>query len=321
MTRINRSFAAALLLAVPTVANAQDANGPVKKAPRPSIYDVKADADEQIKVATALARRDARRVLVMFGGDWCGWCHKLHGLFASNAEIRGLLADEYILVMVDTQSPHAEALLAKCRGDLKGVGYPFLAVLDGQGNVVTRQQTDPLEEGDHHDPAKVKAFLEEWVAPKVAASKVFEEGLAKASSEDKLVFLHFGTPTCGWCHKLEAFLAREDMAPIFARDFVDTKLDLSRMIGADEILEKYTHGKAGGVPWFVFLDAKGKAVVTSDGPKGNIGYPAAPEEIAHFVSMLRKVARKMDSAQIDAVEAALKSEAKQIEAARGSVTR
>src|SRR4051812_26614882 len=115
MTRLTRSVAAALLLAVPAVANAQDAKGAEKTATRPSIYDAKADAREQVKSAAALARRDARRVLVMFGGDWCGWCHKLHGLFASDPAIRKLLADEYVLVMVDTQAPRADALLAECR--------------------------------------------------------------------------------------------------------------------------------------------------------------------------------------------------------------
>ncbi len=289
MTRITHSLAA-LVLSIPAVATSQEARSDAKKPTRPSIYDVKADARDQARTATALARRDGRRVLVMFGGDWCGWCHKLHALFASDPAIREILADEYVLVMVDTQAPHAGELLAECRGDLTGVGYPFLAVLDGEGKVVTRQKTDPLEEGDHHDPAKVKGFLEKWVAPRPSAAKVFEDGLAKASGEDKLVFLHFGSPTCGWCHKLDAFLAREDMAAILGRDFVDVKLDLSRMTGADGVLKKYKAEKSGGIPWFAFLDAKGDAIVTSDGPRGNIGYPAAPEEIDHFIAMLKKVA-------------------------------
>jgi thioredoxin-related protein len=321
VTRITRSIAAALLLAIPAVATAQEPRGEAKKATRPSIYDAKADALEQVKAATALARRDARRVLVMFGGDWCGWCHKLHGLFASDRSIRELLAEEYVLVMVDTKAPNADALLAECRGDLEGVGYPFLAVLDGQGKVVTRQKTDPLEEGDHHDPARVKSFLEKWAAPRVAASKVFDEALAKASGDDKLVFLHFGAPTCGWCHKLDAFLAREDIAPIVGREFVDVKIDLSRMSGADEILKKYNPGASGGIPWFAFLDGKGTAIATSDGPRGNIGYPATPEEIDHFVGMLKKVARRLEPAQIGAIEAALRAEGKKIEAARAGAAR
>ena len=66
----------------------------------------------------------------------------------------------------------------------------------------------------------------------------------------------------------------------------------------------------------MFTDAKGNAIVNSDGPKGNIGYPATPEEIGHFVAMLRKAARKLSPAQIDEIESALKAEGKKIEQAR-----
>src|SRR5271166_1981285 len=208
---MTRSVVAALILALPAAAISQDTKKTAQKPAHSSIYDEKVDAKEQIKTATALARRDARRVLVMFGFNGCGWCHKLHGLFASDEAIRTLLADEYVLAMVDIRAQNADDLLRDCKTALsreelqKGVGYPFLAVFDGNGRVVTAQRTDPLEVGDHHDPAQVKAFLERWVAPKVAASKVFEEGLAKASTEDKLVFLHFGAPWCGWCLRLDAF--------------------------------------------------------------------------------------------------------------------
>ena len=87
----------------------------------------------------------------------------------------------------------------------KGIGYPFLAVLDGDGKIVTAQRTDPLEEGDHHDPAKVKEFLTKWVAPRADAKTVLDAAVAKAAADDKLIFLHFGAPSCGWCHKLEEF--------------------------------------------------------------------------------------------------------------------
>jgi len=304
--------------------NAQEAKEPAKKPSRPAIYDTKANAKEQVKAATALAHRDARRVLVMFGFNGCGWCHKLHSLFASDEAIRKLLADDYVLAMVDIESPNADALLGDAKAALsadelkKGIGFPFLAVLDGEGKVVTAQRTDPLEVGDHHDPAKVKSFLEQWSAPKAVASKILDEGLARASSEDKLVFLHFGAPTCGWCHKLDAFLARADMMPLINREFVDVKLDLSRMMGADEILRRYNPGKSGGIPWFVFLDSRGKALATSNGPKGNIGYPATPEEIEHFIGMLKKTARKLEPAQIDQIETKLKEEGKKIMAARAN---
>ena len=57
-----------------------------KAAKRPSIYDKSADAKVQVAKASERAKHDDKRILLMFGGDWCGWCHKLHGLFKSNRE-------------------------------------------------------------------------------------------------------------------------------------------------------------------------------------------------------------------------------------------
>lgn len=44
-------------------------------------------------------------------------------------------------------------------------GVPFLVVLDADGKYLLTQHTAVLEEGDHHSPQKVLAFLKEW-APK-----------------------------------------------------------------------------------------------------------------------------------------------------------
>src|SRR5271166_5410221 len=101
----------ALMLALPAAAISQDTKRTAQKPAHPSIYDENADAREQIKTAAARARRDACRVLVMFGFNGCGWCHKLHGLFASDETIRTLLADEYVLAMVDIRAQNADDLL------------------------------------------------------------------------------------------------------------------------------------------------------------------------------------------------------------------
>ena len=91
---------------------------PATAAKKASIYDKSADAHAQVEKATAEAKRENKRILVMFGGDWCGWCHKLHELFASDAEIRKVLSYEYVLVMVDTEAPGAADLLGKCKAAL-----------------------------------------------------------------------------------------------------------------------------------------------------------------------------------------------------------
>lgn len=104
-------------------------------AKKPSSYDKNDDEKVQLAAASTRTEPSNKRVLLMFGGDWCGWCHKLHDLFAQNAEIRRLLSYEYELVMIDTNAPHAPELLEECSKGQTGVGFPFLAVMDAGGKL------------------------------------------------------------------------------------------------------------------------------------------------------------------------------------------
>ena len=87
-------------------------------------------------------------------------------------------------------------------------------------------------------------------------------------------------------------MATKDVAPLLAKDFVTLKLDFDRAKGAKEIQLRYID-KAQGLPWMVFLDGDGKAIITSMGPKGNIGHPAQPHEVDHFQTMLQKTKRHL----------------------------
>ena len=224
------------------------AAAPAHAPKKPSIYDTNADARVQLTEAIARAKRQDKRVLLMFGGDWCGWCHKLHELFAANAEIRKLLSYEYELVMIADKAPHAQELMAECTKGQNHPGYPFLAVMDASGKLLVGQETGSLEEGDHHDPKKVKDFLAKWVVEPKDAQVVLRDALARASSDDKKVFLTFGAPWCGWCHRLEDFLARPEISSILDRDFVVLKIDTDRMTGGKEVMKKFGPTIRAGFP-------------------------------------------------------------------------
>ena len=297
---------------------AKPLTNPTKTAKRTSIYDKTADTTVLVEKATARAKKNDQRVLLMFGGDWCGWCHKLHDLFVTNPEIRKTLSYEYVLVNIDTVAPNAPELLEKCKAALskdelaKGVGYPFLAVLDAEGKVVTAQRTDPLEEGDHHNPERVQKFLDQWKFPLKDAKFVLEDALSRASSDDKRVFLSFGAPWCGWCHKLHDWMAQPEIAAILSRDFIIAQIDIDRMPGGKDVQKHYQPATSGGIPWFAILDTKGKPLATSDGPTGNTGYPAQPQEIDHFLSMIKGQGHRIDAGQLDQIRKSLEEAAKKL---------
>lgn len=125
---------------------------------KPPIYEERAITDDEFDEALARAKAENKNVLLMFGGNWCGWCHKLHELMEADAKIKSTLEGGFVRVMVDSHTN--DALMEKLELELKGV--PFLVVLDPAGKILVRQETGSLEDGPKHDPGRVLAFLVEW---------------------------------------------------------------------------------------------------------------------------------------------------------------
>lgn len=312
---------AVLVFAVPFTASLGWAGEPPAAAPAKAeqaapIYDEKADAAKDIAQALAAAKRDHSRVLVQWGANWCGWCKLLHRLSKDDPAISRELLYEYNVVLVDVGRFDKHLDLAERYGaDLKGGGLPYLTILDESGTVIINQETGALEKPKGsgpagHDPTKVLGFLKTHQATPPAAEKVLADGLAAAGSASKRAFVHFGAPWCGWCHRLEAWMAKPEVAAILAKEFVDVKIDTDRMDGGQALLDKHSQGKSGGIPWFEILAADGTVLATSTGPDGNIGFPAKPDEIAWFTGMLRKSATHLGPDDIAALEASLAPPAK-----------
>jgi thiol:disulfide interchange protein len=156
-------LAAAVVTLVPCAARAADS----PPTARPVLYDTTAEGKEQIAAALKTAQAENKRVILKFGANWCGWCHKLSGLLKTNAELARIVKENYLLVLIDVDKGH-NADTVKKYGDPTRFGLPALVVLDTDGTPLTTQDTGLLEEGNHHDPAKVKGFLEKWRKTKPA---------------------------------------------------------------------------------------------------------------------------------------------------------
>lgn len=315
--RTLRGLLVSLCLCVPcTTSIAQDAAPSAPKAPakKPAVYDEAADGKAQIEQALARAGKENRRVLIQWGANWCGWCIRLHELTSTDQAVKRQLSYEYDLVHIDVGqfNKHMD-LAAKYGADLKAHGLPFLTILDATGKPLANQETSSLElpQGQikgtiAHDSAKVLSFLKQHQATPLRAESVLASSLSIAKKDGKAVFLHFGAPWCGWCHRLEGWMVKPEIATILARDFVDCKIDQDRMTGGLELFGTYNK-TPGGIPWFVFLDADGKPIIDSTDPKdGNVGFPAAPGEIAHFGTMLQKARKNLTDSDIATLLESLK---------------
>lgn len=128
---------------------------------RPAIYDPAADMKSLIAVAVKTAGLENKNILLMFGGNWCPWCHRLHALFLADAQIKKVLAERYILLLVDVGEKPGQPLNRDLVDlyRIKDFGYPALAVLDKAGRLLCTQSSGVLEKDKGHDPVKVLAFL------------------------------------------------------------------------------------------------------------------------------------------------------------------
>ena len=321
------ALAAASFLSSTTLAQPTDAPAtpPVQSKPttksRPTIYNEKADAKQQIAAALASAKANNRRVLIQWGGNWCSWCILLNKTMKADKALAKELNYEYDVVHIDAGQPDDKNLdLATTYGaDLKKNGFPFLTILDAAGKPLANHETSSLELKDDkgesvlgdkagHDPKKLLDLLKKHEATPVLAQDLLDKALADAKAANKSVFIHFGAPWCSWCHRLENWMARPEVAALLAKDFVSVKIDQDRNTGGLNLLTKMRTNNDGGIPWFAFLDASGTTIATSTVSKANLGFPAEPGEIEQFGVLLRKAAKNLTSAEIDALTTLLKSD-------------
>ncbi len=127
------------------------------------LYSAQADPKAEIAAALQQASAEHKRVLLDFGGDWCGDCQVLDIYFHQTPNL-DLLNNNYVLVHVDIGYFDKNLDITDRYGIPLKKGVPALAVLDSTGNVVYSQQAAEFGDMRYMYPASVTDFLTRWKA-------------------------------------------------------------------------------------------------------------------------------------------------------------
>ena len=125
------------------------------------IYSETADPRADIAAALAEAKKQRKRVLLNFGGDWCPDCQVLD-LYLHQPPNAALLDQNFVLVHIWIGQMDANLDVAARYGVPIARGVPALAVLNADGRILYAQKTGEFNNMSHMDASSVTGFLEEW---------------------------------------------------------------------------------------------------------------------------------------------------------------
>lgn len=127
------------------------------------LYSAEANPWTDISTAVKKAKAEKKRVILDFGGDWCGDCQVLD-IYMHQSPNAELLEKHFVLVHIDIgHMDHNVAVATKYKVPISK-GVPALAVLDADGKLLFSQEHKEFENMSLVKPGDVTAFLNRWKA-------------------------------------------------------------------------------------------------------------------------------------------------------------
>lgn len=137
-----------------------------KPVPAYQPFDEAAIGEELIRNARAASRQDHKRVLLVFGANWCSDSRSTMALFTTNGPVASAIAGSYVVTAIDVGprggQPRKNQPLIDQYGAAVETGIPVLVVLDEQGRPLNDTKKERLADSDHKHPEKIEAFLKQW---------------------------------------------------------------------------------------------------------------------------------------------------------------
>jgi len=125
------------------------------------IYPDPAQGKADLAAALKQAATTHKRVLVDFGGNWCGDCQVLD-IYFHNPENRPILEANYVLVHINIGHLDENVDIAQRYGVPLERGVPALAVLSDTGKLLYSQKSGEFEAMRRMQASSVTNFLVQW---------------------------------------------------------------------------------------------------------------------------------------------------------------
>ena len=151
--------------ASPAAAAPSSTRQPITPVPAVKKHLYSAEADPKAEIASALkeASVEHKRVILDFGGDWCGDCQVLDIYFHQSPNLE-LLDKNFLLVHVDIGRFDKNLDIPEKYNIPLKKGVPALAVLNSDGKLLYSQQAAEFGDMRYMYPTSVTDFLNRWKA-------------------------------------------------------------------------------------------------------------------------------------------------------------
>ena len=125
------------------------------------IYPAPAQAKADLAAALKTAAATHKRILLDFGGNWCGDCQVLD-LYFHDPKNLPILEANFVLVHINIGTMDANLDIAKSYDVPLDKGVPALAVLTEKGGLLYSQKNGQFESMRHMESSSVTQFLVQW---------------------------------------------------------------------------------------------------------------------------------------------------------------
>jgi thioredoxin 1 len=125
-------------------------------------YDEKANAAADVQHALAAAQSDHKKVLLVFGANWCGDCRALDK--AMHGGSQRLLEGKFDVVKIDVGNFDKNLDLARRYGNPIEKGIPAVVVLGRRGQVIYSTKGGELSDARKMGDQGIYHFLSQKVA-------------------------------------------------------------------------------------------------------------------------------------------------------------